>query len=77
VEPAAITAFFIPIDEASRLVGCGRTRFYQELVAKNRVHPVKHGRHTVISVDELRAVARELAIEAGVPAEVFVDGDGA
>lgn len=57
---------FIPISEAQRaLGGVGRTSVYA-LVAAGRIHLVKIGRRSLLSVLELKRLARELEVEAGI-----------
>lgn len=58
--------FFVHIAEAQRLLGeVGRTTIYG-LVQKERLHFVKIGRRSVLSVAELRRLARQLEADAGV-----------
>lgn len=49
----------VPVPEACRLVGIGRSYFYKEIAGK-RLRLIKLGRRTLVSVDDIRALVREL-----------------
>lgn len=57
---------FVPIAEAAALLGCGRTKLY-EYVNRGSLHAVHHGKRSVVSVAEIDKLARDLAVDAGVP----------
>lgn len=51
---ATLNPLTIPIPEACRLIGIGRSKFY-ELVASGEIPAVRLGRRTLIPLDALRA----------------------
>ena len=63
---------FVDTTQAANLLGCGRTTVYG-YINSGWLHPVHHGRRTVISVAEIRDLAIRLSMEAGVPAETIAD----
>lgn len=65
-------AEFVSIPDAAQVLGCGRTTVY-EYINRGDLHPVRHGRRSVLSSRELRAFAARLAQEAGVPSELYDD----
>jgi excisionase family DNA binding protein len=44
----------VPIQEACRLIGCGRSKFYQ-IINENGIPVIKLGRRTLVPVSALRA----------------------
>jgi excisionase family DNA binding protein len=56
---------FVATTEAAELLGCGRTTVYG-YINSGDLHPIHHGRRTVISVAEIGVLASRLAQEAGV-----------
>lgn len=58
MEPLAI-----PILEACRLVGCGRSKFYQ-IINENQIAVIKLGRRTLVPVASLRAFVEAKMTEA-------------
>jgi excisionase family DNA binding protein len=61
---------FLPIPEAAQMLGVGRSKLY-ELLKTGDLHACHLGRRTVISVLELRAFSRTLALASGIPAEIY------
>ncbi|MGD0311870.1 MAG: helix-turn-helix domain-containing protein [Acidimicrobiales bacterium] len=58
-------ALFVDTTRAADLLGCGRTTVYG-YINSGDLHPIHHGRRTVISVAEIGDLASRLAERAGV-----------
>jgi excisionase family DNA binding protein len=65
-EPILVT-----LDEAARLLGCGKTTVYQYVRSKH-LHIIHHGKRSTIAVAELHHLANQLASTAGVPDDLLV-----
>lgn len=64
------TPHFVSVPQAAELLGCGTTKVY-EYIDDRVLHRVRHGRRTVISLAELNAFCRKLALDAGISADVL------
>jgi hypothetical protein len=56
---------FVPVPEACKMFGCGKTTFYT-YVNTGKIHLVHHGRKSVVSVAEICELAAQLARDAGI-----------
>lgn len=58
-----IDPLFVPINDGAKIIGLGRSKFY-ELVAAKRIPLVKLGRKSLVSVASLREFADSLTKSA-------------
>ena len=61
---------FVSFPEAALRLGCGRTTLYG-YVKSGDLHPIHHGRRSVVAVVELDALASRLARAAGVDLDLL------
>jgi excisionase family DNA binding protein len=67
----APSPILVTLEEAARLLGCGKTTVYQ-YVRSGELHIVHHGKRSTLAVAELHDLAHRLASTAGVPDSLLV-----
>ena len=69
---SAVEPLFLSLNEAARLLACGRTTIYG-YVQSGDLHIAHHGRSSVVSLVELQRLADKISREAGITADSAVD----